>query len=269
MQGRLLFVLFLVTPAFAGGVLDDLRNSDLNDYAIGLAYSTSESAYLGDDSSSFAFPYLTAFRHPAFTDDWLILTNGDIGARWVNAGGWVLGAVARIRTEGTDTTLLDELADIDIRKWTVEAAPLIGWRGWPVHLELKRYHEIFSDYGGATTEFQVSFPREHSWGWFVPSVTLVDNSADHNRYYYGVSDAEAEVNPGLDPYTPGSSLSVKARISTGYALNARWLLSVSLNHEWLGSEISDSPIVDKNSIWSGTIGIAYNNAVFQGRRQLT
>ena len=265
MFGRVL-VLLLVTPAaYAGSVLDYIRNYDLNDYALGLAYSVSESPYRGDSNSAFAYPYLTSFRHSAFTDDWLVLTGGDVGARWVNDAGWVLGAVTRIRTEGTDTTLLDELADIDVRKWTFEAAPLIGWRGWPAHFELKHYREIFSDYGGPTTEFKMSLPREHPWGWFVPSVTLLRNSADHNRYYYGVSDAEAAANPGLDPYAPGASLNVKARISTGYAINNRWLLSVSLNHEWLGSEIKDSPIVGRDSVWSGTVGIAYNNDLFRGR----
>ena len=246
-------------------MLDYIRNYDLNDYALGLAYSVSETPYAGADSRGFAYPTLTSFRHNAFTDDWLILADGNVGTRWVNDTGWVLGLVVRVRTEGTDSTLLDELADIDVRKWTVEAAPLVGWRGWPVHFEVKRYHEIFSDYGGPTTELKVSFPREHDWGWFVPSVTLLENSADHNRYYYGVSDSEAQVNPGLEPYDPGSSLNVKARISAGYAINDRWLLSVSLNHEWLGPEISSSPIVDRKSIWSGNVGIAYNNDVFRGR----
>ena len=265
MPGRAVVLLLVAMPAYGGSILDYIRDYDLNDYAIGITYSASESPYLGEDSSGFAYPYLTSFNHNAFTNDWLILTNGDVGVRWVNDSGWVLGAVTRIRTEGTDTTLLDELADIDIRKWTIEAAPLIGWRRWPVHFELKQYREIFSDYGGPTTEFQASLPRQHPWGWFVPSLTLIRNSSDHNRYYYGVSETEAGVNPGLDSYTPGSSLNAKVRLSAGYAINDRWLLSVSLNHEWLGSEISDSPIVDKDSIWSGSIGIAYNNDIFRGR----
>ena len=69
----------------------------------------------------------------------LVLTGGDVGFRWVNDAGWVLGAVTRIRTEGTGSSLLDELADIDVRKWRVEAAPLIGWRGWPVLVTPRQY----------------------------------------------------------------------------------------------------------------------------------
>lgn len=260
---RLLLILLAAPAAQAGSILDYIREYDLNNYALGLAYSVSESPYRGGSASGFAYPYLTSFRHNAFTDDWLILTGGDVGVRWVNDSGWVLGAVSRIRTEGTDDTLLDELADIDIRKWTVEAAPLIGWRGWPVHFELKWYHEIFSSYGGPTSEFKMSLPREQPRGWFVPSVTLVNNSAGHNRYYYGVSESEAR--PGLEEYRPGSSTNVKASVSTGYAIDNRWLLSVSIHHEWLGSAITDSPIVDKDSLWSGSIGIAYNNDIFRAR----
>lgn len=262
---RVLVLLLAAPAAHAGSILDYIRNYDLNDYALGLAYSVSESPYAAGQASGFAFPFLTSFRHIAFTDSWLILSGGDVGVRWVNDTGWILGAVTRIRTEGTTSPLLDELADIDVRKWTVEAAPLVGWRGWPVHFELKWYHEIFSDYSGPTTELKVSLPREHSRGWFVPSVTVINNSASHNRYYYGVSESEAELIPGLDPYTPGASLNVRAGISAGYSINNKWLLSVSLNHEWLGSEITGSPIVDRDSIWSGTVGVAYNNDVFRGR----
>ena len=88
----------------------------------------------------------------------------------------------------------------------------------------------------------------------MPSVTLVNNSAGYNRYYYGVS--ESEVGPNLEQYTPGSSTNVKVGLNTGYAINNRWLLSVTLNHEWLASEITNSPIVAKDSVWSGSIGIA-------------
>ena len=263
MLRRMVALLLLAPCANAADILDYIRNYDLNDYALGLAYTVKESPYLGANSNGFAYPYLTSFRHSAFTDDWVILTDGDVGVRWVNDTGWVLGGVVRVRTEGTDNTLLDELADIDIRSWRVEAGPLVGWRGWPVHFELKWYQEIFSSYGGPTTELKTSLPRQHPWGWFVPSVTLVHNSAGHNRYYYGVSESEARV--ALEEYTPGASTNVRVGMSAGYSFNDRWLLSVSLDHEWLGAAIEDSPIVDKNSVWSGSISIAYNNDVFRGR----
>jgi len=260
---HLLCALTFAPQAHAGSILDYIRNYDLNDYALGLAYSVTESPYLGGANSSFAYPYLTSFNNDAFTDDWLILSNGDIGARWVNDSGWVLGAVARIRTQGTGTKLLDQLENIDVRKWTVEAGPLVGWRRWPLHFELKQYYEIFSSFSGPTGELGVSLPAQFPWGWFVPTVSLVRNSAAHNRYYYGVSESES--NPDLPSYEPGASLNVRAGISVGYEIRQQWLLTASVAHEWLGTEIKDSPIVDKTGTWSGNVGIAYNNDIFHKR----
>jgi len=260
---NVIVILVLLTPvANAGGILDYIRNYDLNDYALGVAYSTSQSPYLGGSSSGFAYPYLTSFRHNAFTDDWLILTDGEAGIRWVNQKGWVLGAVGRVNTQGTGTSVLEDLVGLDTRKWAVEVAPLIGWRAWPVHLKFRYFTEVFSDYGGPTSEFQASLPREFGWGWIVPSVDLIYNSAERNRYYYGVS--ESELIPGISPYSPGSSTNVKLGLNVGYAISDKWLLSVSASHEWLGSEISSSPIVERDTLWSGNIGIAYNNDIFRG-----
>ena len=83
-------------------------------YALGLAYSVSDSPYLGDDSSGFAYPYLTSFRHMAFTDDWLILTGGELGFRWVNDQGWILGAVGRINTMSSGTATIEELLGFEM-----------------------------------------------------------------------------------------------------------------------------------------------------------
>lgn len=258
---RTVFLMLLAPAAHAGGILDYIRNYDLNDYALGVSYSVSQSPYLGASNNSIAYPYLTSFTNNAFTDDWLILGNGDVGFRWTNEAGWVLGAVGRINTQGTGTDVVDDLVGIDTRKWSVEAGPVIGWRGWPMHLELKQYYEIFSDYGGPTAEFMASFPVELPWGWVIPSAAVVRNSADHNLYYYGVS--ESEIRPGRPEYVPGSSNNLKLRVNMGYAITDKWLLSVTAGYEWLDSAISDSPIVGEDTLWSANVGIAYNNDIFR------
>lgn len=260
---RVALLVLLAPVAQAWSLLDYIRNYDLNDYALGISYSVSQSPYVGTENSSFAYPYLTSFRHNAFTDDWLILSNGDAGFRWTNDAGWVLGAVGRINTQGTGTGAVEELLGFDTRNWTVEVAPVVGWRGWPVHLELKHYNEIFSSNGGPTSQFETSLPVELSWGWVIPAVRLIHHSADYNRYYYGVS--EGEVTPGRSAYVPGSSNSIKVAVNVGYAITENWLLSVSAGYEWLDSAISDSPVVEEDTLWSANVGVAYNNDIFRGR----
>ena len=249
--------------AFAGSVLDYIRNYDLNDFALGLALSSSQNPYVGGEDSTFAYPYLTSFRHSAFTDDWLLLNNGDLGARWVSDGGWVLGGVGRIQTTGTGNVSVEDLLGLEPRHWTIELAPLVGWRGWPVHLEYKLYTEIFNRHSGLTSEFRLSYPKEWDWGYLVPEVALVRQDDKYTGYYYGVSPSE--VVPLRFEYVPGAALNVQARLTWGYAINERWLLSGHLTSEWLDSEISNSPIVDKDQIWSANFGLAYNADIFHSR----
>jgi len=251
------------TQVHAGNVLDYIRNADLNDFALGLAYSQGQTPYLGGDKSSFAYPYLTSFRNPAFTDDWLVFSNGDLGARWTSEGGWVLGAVGRIQTLGTGDLAIEELIGFTPRHWTIEMAPLVGWRGWPIHLDYKLYKEISGRHGGLTSELRVSYPTEWDWGYLIPELAAIRQDENYTGYYFGVEPPE--ITPPQNAYSPGPALNYQARLTWGYAISDKWLLSGHITSEWLDPVISNSPIVDKDQLWSANIGLAYNADVFQAR----
>ena len=251
------------SDATAGNVLDYIRNYDLNNFALGIAYTASQNPYVGGEDSGFAYPYLTSFQHAAFTDDWLLVNNGDLGFRWVSDSGWVLGGVGRIQTTGTGNVAVEDLLGLEPRHWTVEVGPLVGWRRWPVHLEYKLYKEIFNRHDGLTSEFRLSYPTEWSWGYLVPEVAAIRQDENYTRYYFGV--APSEIAPERLVYIPGAALNYQARLTWGYAINENWLLSGHITSEWLDSEISNSPIIDKDQIWSARIGVAYNADVFQSR----
>lgn len=249
--------------ASAGRILDYVRNTDLNDYALGVAASGAQDPYLGADFGVYAYPYLTSFQDSSFTDDWLLIRDGDLGLRWVSENNWELGVVGRIQTLGLDNDRSDELLGVTDRKWALEIGPTIGWRGWPVHVYFKTYSEVTDRHHGLVSQFSLSLPMEWSRGYIVPSVELIHQDSDYADYYYSVSDVEA--TPTRPAYSAGaaSNLAVKAR--WGYALNDRWLLSGSVGYERLDSSITDSPIVGRDDIWSARVGVAYNADVFQPR----
>ena len=116
--------------ATAQSLLDYIRAYDLNDYALGLTVSGSQSPYVGDDASNIAYPGLTSFRDSAFTDDWLLIREGDLGFRWVSESGWELGAVGRFQTLTLGSNDAPELEGLNDRRWTVEIGPIIGYRRW-------------------------------------------------------------------------------------------------------------------------------------------
>ncbi len=249
--------------AGAGQLMEYIRNYDLNNYALGVAVTTSQSPYVDDDNSTWGYPYLSSFRNSAFTDDWLLINDGDLGARWVSDNGWVLGAVGRINAGGFGDTESEVLQGLEERQWTIELGPLIGWRGWPLHLEYKLYLDALNRTDGLKGEFTLSFPREYSWGYLVPYVKLVRQDSDYNNYYYGVSQDEA--TPTREAYSAGASNNLVAHFRVGYAISERWLLTGYIASEWLGSSIQDSPIVDDEQLWSFNLGLAYNADIFQPR----
>ena len=249
--------------AFAGALMDYLRSYDLNDYAFGVALSVSQSPYSGGEDSTFAYPYLTSFHDSAFTDDWFLIRDGDMGFRWVSEGGWELGLVGRVQTQGLGTSDAPELSGLDEREWTLELAPFIGWRGWPVHINLTTYTEILDRHDGLTSDLALSLPYESSRGYFVPSVEFIHRDQDYTNYYYGVSAAEAL--PTRPEYQAGDSLNTAFKVRWGYAITDKWLLSGTAGLEFLDSSISDSPIVSEDKLWSASIGVAYNANIFQPR----
>ena len=247
----------------AGSFVDFMRSYDLNDYALGISVSASERPFVGADNSTIGYPFLTSFNDSAFTDDWLLIREGDLGIRWVSKSGWELGAVGRIETMGFGSSDAPELEGLSNRLWTIELAPIIGYRAWPVHINFRAYYEISGRHDGSTSELAFSLPRQWGRSFIVPSVELIHQSSDYVNYYFGVSPVES--NPTRPAYIAGSALNTALSIRWGYELTKKWLLSGSLGLEFLDSEISDSPIVAKDQIWSARISIAYNSDIFMPR----
>ena len=129
MIARLTLFLMCCAPQLALGnpVLDYVRNYDLNDYSLGLGISGSQGIYVEDTSSAFLYPYLTSFTNEAFTEDWLILSEGDLGMRLVKDDG-VLGFVGRIQTLSLNPDDDLSLLGLEQRRWTLEAGPVVGYR---------------------------------------------------------------------------------------------------------------------------------------------
>ena len=247
----------------AGSFLVSIRSFDLNDYALGIAVTVSESPYAGGENSVVAYPYLTSLRDAVFPDDWFLISEGDLGIRWVNDAGWELGVVGRLQTLGLGNSTSEAVRGLDDRNWAIEIAPMVGFRRWPVHINLRSYFEVLGRHGGNQTDLAFRLPREYDWGFVIPSVTGIYRDADYTNYYFGVSEDEAR--PVRPAYSPGSSTSAQVNLRLGVALSARWRLTGSFGVEFLGDEITDSPIVDKDSIWSANIGLAYNADIFQPR----
>lgn len=256
-------LLIVAEAATAGSVLDYIRDYDLNDYSLGLYLSGEQNLYAGAQGSGIAYPYLTSFRNSQFTDDWVLIRDGELGFRWVTDNGWQLGAIGRVQTRGFGNLKSDELRGVAERKWTLEAGPTVGWRGWPVQFNFTAYAELSSRHDGLVSELSVLLPREGARGYLVPSLDLIYQDDDYADYYYSVTAAEA--TPTRPAYQARAATNVALRLRWGYALSDRWLLAGNFGIEKLDSNIMASPIVDRDRVLSAGIGLAYNADLFQPR----
>jgi len=258
----LVSILVAVMPgqAVAGSMLDYIRNYDLNDYSFGVAVSVSQSPYVGTPNGTLVYPYLTSFTHSAFTDDWLLLRDENIGFRYITDSQWEFGVVDRFQGLGANIPIDGELEGVNEKDWTVEAGPLIGWRALPVNLQFRTYWEMPNKHDGITSELEFSYPIQHGRGFFVPTVRLIYQDEDYTDYYFSVSDEES--TPARPTYQVGAATSVMVGFSTGYELAPKWLLKANLGVRFLDPSISDSPIVDKDRLWSASVGLAYNADLF-------
>ena len=246
--------------AAAGSIMDFIRSYDLNDYSLGLAVSTRDSPFIGGNNATIAYPYLTSFTNSAFTDNWLLIRDGGYGIRIVTDKKWELGVIGRVRTLGLGNSDAEELIGVADRKWTLELGPTIGYRAWPVHITWTTYGEITNRHDGFESDLAFSLPIEFDRGFIIPTIKAVYLSDDYANYYYAVTAAEA--TPNRPEYKPGAAVNAVAKLRVGYAIADKWLLAATLGVDFLASEIRNSPIVDKDRILFGTIGLAYNADVF-------
>lgn len=87
----------------------------------------------------------------------------------------------------------------------------------------------------------------------TPGIGATWNSANQNRYYYGVSGHES-VRTGISRYRPDDSWSPYVELSVNYHLSEQWNASFTGRYIRFDDEIKDSPMIDKNGqavVWTG------------------
>lgn len=75
-------------------------------------------------------------------------------------------------------------------------------------------------------------------------------------YYWGVYESEVE-NPAL-AYRPSSGFSPFVRIDWRRRLSGNWSLQSTVHHKWLSGEISNSPLVEEDTVLTVFLGGVYH-----------
>jgi outer membrane protein len=176
----------------------------------------------------------------------------------VSEGGEIRG-LGRMRFEGYEDDDSSFLRGMDDREWTLELGGALSKAFDWGELAAACTADILGEHEGY--ELRLSYSYDFRAAFNIPDLMLTPNigvnyrSRQLNDYYYGVRAAEATA---LRPqYHVGDSTGLLTGVRANYRLAENWSLMGMVSLQWLGDEITDSPIVDEHYMASFLLGIMY------------
>jgi len=113
--------------------------------------------------------------------------------------------------------------------------------------------DVLNNSNGMIWDLTYLYPIQMGDFSLTPGIGAMWNSANQNRYYYGVS-AHESARTGISRYNPDDSWSPYVELSASYQIAAQWNVGVVGRYTRFDSEIKDSPMIDKSgqaTIWTG------------------
>ena len=117
--------------------------------------------------------------------------------------------------------------------------------------------DILGVNNGIVADASYAFPLTLGIFTFTPAAGVQWTDQNYNQYYYRIGKSESRAS-GLSEYDPESAFSPYASLTTRIALTENWTALISGKALFLGSEISDSPMVENSTKFSISAGFMYS-----------
>lgn len=168
---------------------------------------------------------------------------------------WTVALVGEIRPsvyEDDDDNYLDGMRDRDM---TLDGGVSVNMDFEAFDASVTYLTDLFSKHQGQ--EVRLTLSRVERCGDLVlrPSVGVSYFNSNFTDYYYGVRSKEARANRPV--FDCGDAVNWFASISANYQLNCNWSLFGAFSYEWLPSEITKSPVVNRDYSTSIMAGLLY------------
>ena len=217
-------------------------------WGLGLAAVVSDSPYAGEGTRVTPVPlvsyYGDHFYFRGITAGWMFVHNDS----------FELSALAKFRFDGFDVDDLgrEELARngvdyrlLEDRDKGLDLGLGMVWSGGAGQLELELLADATDTSGGQEVSLQYGYPLDLGKATLTPTVGVNWLSKDMANYYYGTLDTE--VARGVVDYKPGSVTIPSVGFNYFRPLGEKWSLMGSVKYNLLPDEISDSPLVERDT----------------------
>jgi outer membrane protein len=203
---------------------------------IGFGLAAYNSVYKGDDSETLPIPVV-------FYESEKFYFRGRMGGyRFFGDETFSMALIGQWRVDGYEDEDSRFLRGMKDRKMTLDGGLSASYfDGWGV-TTVSLVTDLLGRHDGQ--ELLLSYGKRFSsdrWS-LIPAAGVLWKSDNLTDYYYGVRQSEAV--PGRPAYSAGDQGNPFVSLYTTYKVTDQWSLLATMRYEWLGSEITDSPIVD-------------------------
>jgi outer membrane protein len=253
--------LLATTTVSAEWSLRELVDSlDLNKYALTGEVYVGQSLYSGVDNAVVVYPLLRNFGSSVDSDAILFGRGSYGGVRYVWDNDWTAGLVGKVQTLGFGSEDSEIFAGMERRNWSLQAGVTVGKRFDRLTFDLFATSDMLGEHEGEEYELLVAWPFSFGDWELVPQAGFRYQTADFISHYFGV--AEDEALPGRPAYAPGGATTNSARLDWTWRFHPKWFVRVATQISFLPDEIRDSPLVDRDTAWSFSLGVSYDAPVF-------
>ena len=238
---------------FSGVHADDRDDDerDLPQFRIfaGAMLSTEQSLYRGGENRAQVLPQLFI--------GWgrLYVRGPAIGAFLYGDDAWLVSTGIRLDLADTERGKSPQLADmVDLDLVLLGELAVSHEAEWG-ELELSLAADVSGNHDGYLAGLSFSVPLEAGPLQIEPEFGIEWHSAKVNRYYHGVGTTDATAARPL--YAPDAGLNYEIGGTVTYPFADRHSLRLDASTEFVSSEVSDSPIVERSSRARFGIGYIY------------
>lgn len=222
--------------------------------SFGLGAAASSSPYRDVDNDWIALPYAS------FDSEYVFVTFPSAGVHLVNSGSFSLDVKAvylphEFKPKDSDHPGMRKL---DRRYSTLGAGVSAKLDTFIGSFEAEAVVDVLDKSNGVTAAFIYSNPIPIFSNFIIgPKAGFMWHNNKHNEYYYGISKKES-AKSGMRAYDPNNSLSWFAGGHAVFILGENTKIVLEADYLFFGSEIKNSPMVDKNGVWGSYGGIIYS-----------
>jgi outer membrane protein len=243
-----------VPIAIADELLGPVNIKDKTPFSLGAAIVYKDKPYRSYDNDEKWQPApLILFEGERF-----YFRGNSFGWKFINQDDFEFSVRAEVRGDGYESSDSPVLTGMDDRDPTLDGGVAVRWRpgGGAFSLDLTAVGDLTDEYDGYEVRAGAGYVTSVGpWALRLGAHVVFQNE-DLVDYYYGVRASEAR--PGRPTYIADEETNFRLQAITAYTFGeSAWTLYVGGRYEFLGDEISDSPIVGDDTQWMGMAGFTY------------